>query len=78
MAVTVSIIIPAYNSGSRIANCLDACLGQEGVSDIDYEVIVVDNGSTDRTRDVVKEYTEKYANITLETEDKKSSYAARN
>jgi len=46
----VSIIIPTYNEEEYIANCLIAIQNQDFE---DYEVIVVDNGSTDKTKDVV-------------------------
>ena len=46
----VSIIIPAFNEEEYIANCLIAIQNQDFE---DYEVIVVDNGSTDKTKDVV-------------------------
>jgi len=43
----VSVIIPAYNAESTVAAALDALARQD--FDGDYEVIVVDDGSTDRT-----------------------------
>ncbi len=44
----VSIVVTAYNYARYIDECLDSCLGQQGTT-IDYEVIVVDDGSTDDT-----------------------------
>lgn len=44
----VSIVITAYNYDQFIDECLDSCLGQKCTS-LDYEVIVVDDGSTDGT-----------------------------
>ena len=44
----VSIIVTAYNYDRFIDECLDSCLGQQGTS-LNYEVIVVDDGSTDNT-----------------------------
>jgi glycosyltransferase involved in cell wall biosynthesis len=46
---TFSIIIPAYNEEKNIASCLDSINGIDYPRD-KYEVIVVDNGSTDSTR----------------------------
>lgn len=47
----VSIIVPAYNSATTLAECLRACLNQ---THADTEVIVVDDGSTDDTHAVVE------------------------
>ena len=52
----VSIIIPTYNEEEYIANCLIAIQNQDFE---DYEVIVVDDGSTDNTKDVVSFYRDK-------------------
>jgi len=46
----VSVIVPAYNAEHFIARTIASALHQEGV---DLEVVVVDDGSTDRTKDVV-------------------------
>jgi glycosyltransferase involved in cell wall biosynthesis len=43
---TISIIIPAFNAGDTLVKCLRGVLAQE---DDDYEVIVVDDGSSDAT-----------------------------
>lgn len=48
-----SIIIPAYNAQKTLAECLAACLGQDYP---DFEVIVVDDGSTDSTSDVAQQF----------------------
>ena len=50
----ISIIIPTFNGAPRIGRCLDALLAQAGGRDI--EIIVVNDGSTDNTVDVVKRY----------------------
>jgi len=44
----VSIVVTAYNYAQYIDECLDSCLFQKGTS-LEYEVIVVDDGSTDYT-----------------------------
>lgn len=49
--VVLSVVIPALNEEKFIGHCLSALAGQTLGSD-KFEVIVVDNGSTDRTREV--------------------------
>ena len=51
----ISIIIPAYNAGAYIGRALDSIVSQ---SFVDFEIIVVDDGSTDNTRDVVSTYSD--------------------
>ena len=55
----ISVVIPVYNSEDTIAESLSAILNQEDhqVGD-DYEIIVVNDGSTDRTREIVEGFSE--------------------
>ena len=48
-----SVIVPAYNASKTIEACLNALIHQS-VHTMDYEVIVVDDGSTDTTGDIIK------------------------
>jgi glycosyltransferase involved in cell wall biosynthesis len=52
----VSVIIPAYNSVPYISSAIDSALNQ---TYRDYEVIVVDDGSTDKTAEVIASYSSK-------------------
>ena len=49
----LSIIIPLYNCAPYIGTCLDSIL-QQGLAEYEYEVIVVDDGSTDGGADLVR------------------------
>jgi cellulose synthase/poly-beta-1,6-N-acetylglucosamine synthase-like glycosyltransferase len=51
----VSIIIPAYNAEKTIKQCLESIMNQDYADD--YEVIVVDDGSTDSTPRIVSEFS---------------------
>jgi peptidoglycan/xylan/chitin deacetylase (PgdA/CDA1 family) len=49
----ISIVIPALNEERNIRECLESLLKQDYAGD--YEIIVADNGSTDRTAEIVRE-----------------------
>jgi dolichyl-phosphate beta-glucosyltransferase len=53
-----SIIIPAYNEGARLGKTLDRVLAYVSDQRWDAEVIVVNDGSRDRTADLVREYAQ--------------------
>ena len=52
----VSIIIPTFNGGRRLGACLDALLPQ--ATRRNAEILIVNDGSTDNTLDVVQRYAE--------------------
>lgn len=60
----VSVICPIYNEEKYIAKCINSILSQDYPKD-DLEIIFVDGMSTDRTREIVKGYIEKYPFIRL-------------
>ncbi|HIH26704.1 MAG TPA: glycosyltransferase, partial [Methanoregulaceae archaeon] len=47
----ISVVVPAYNEEQNIRACLES-LERQTVSRDQYEVIVVDGGSKDRTREI--------------------------
>jgi glycosyltransferase involved in cell wall biosynthesis len=49
----VSIIVPARNEEASLGNCLQSLAAQAGVA---FEIIVVDDGSTDRTREIAQSF----------------------
>lgn len=69
----VSIIIPAYNVEKYIERCLETVLNQK--TEYKYEVICVNDGSTDKTYDILKKYEER---INLISTENKGPGAARN
>ncbi|MEO1055265.1 MAG: glycosyltransferase family 2 protein [Bacteroidota bacterium] len=52
----LSIIIPAYNEGRTITQILDKVKGVELIEDITKQIIIVDDCSSDNTREVIAEY----------------------
>ena len=61
---TVSVIIPCYNEEKFIGKCLDSVLGNDYPREL-YEISIVDGMSQDKTREILKEYTDNYDNIKL-------------
>jgi len=64
-AVTVSIVIPAYNEGSRLPKTFPSIMRYMESLGIPYEVIVVDDGSTDETGRMVLEMAPANPRVTL-------------
>ena len=58
----VSVIIPSYNAADYIAQTLESVLAQTLT---DIEVIVVDDGSTDNTRNIVADFANKDPRLML-------------
>jgi cellulose synthase/poly-beta-1,6-N-acetylglucosamine synthase-like glycosyltransferase len=54
-----SIIVPAYNSEKTLSACFES-LADQSVSEANYEIIVVDDGSTDDTSKITKRFNVKY------------------
>ncbi len=74
---SVSVIIPCFNEERYIGPCLDSLL--ENKHQLDFlEILVVDGGSTDRTREIVSEYAERHPLIRLLDNPRKSPPAALN
>lgn len=53
----ISIVIPVYNGERYLAECIDSCLEQTYE---DYEVVIVNDGSTDGTEQLILNYQKKY------------------
>jgi len=68
----VSVIIPTYNRAQMLVECLESVISQTFT---DYEVIVIDDGSTDDTGELVKPYLDRIEYIKHEN---KGNAAARN
>lgn len=58
----LSIIIPAYNAEKTIADCIHSI---ERKNKVDFEIVVVNDGSTDRTEDICRGLAQQYSNINL-------------
>ncbi len=71
----VSVIIPVYNVEKYLRECLDSVLGQ---TLRDIEVICVDDGSTDSSLDILREYRAADNRVSIYTQKNRGAGAARN
>lgn len=69
----ISVIVPVFNQARRLGDCLDALLRQD-VPAGSFEVIVVDNGSSDESMTVARQRPA----VRVLSESRRSAYVARN
>jgi len=74
---SVTVIVPVRNEERHIGNTLDQLLAQEREG-ISAEILVVDGRSTDNTREVVQQYSERYPEVRLLDNPQRLSSSARN
>lgn len=73
--IKVSVIIPVYNTEKYLEECLDSVINQT-LNEI--EIICIDDGSTDNSADVLKEFAKKDARIRIYSQNNKGQGATRN
>lgn len=74
----LSIVIPAYNASKTLPRCM-ASIFAVGLEETDFEVIAVDDSSTDNTLELLQGYSERHSNIkVLHQKVNKRQGAARN
>lgn len=72
----ISVIVATYNRSEVLRKSLKGMRDQAYPSD--YEIIVVDDGSTDNTKEVLEEYSEKFQKVKFFSQENKGPAAARN
>ncbi len=75
MLPLISIIIPIYNIEQFLKKCLDSILSQTYPN---YEVLLINDGSTDTSEVICKEYVNKYNKFQLYTKENNGVSSARN
>lgn len=71
----LSIIIPAYNVEAFLPQCLNSIFSQDYA---DYEVLCVDDGSTDNTPELLQSYAAEHSNVRFFTQANHGMSTARN
>lgn len=72
--MSISFIIPAYNSQATLSKCLDSILRQPYDA---YEIIVINDGSTDSTQEIIKQYERLDSRVTSLYQENSGQGAAR-
>lgn len=73
--IKVSIIVPVYNVEKYLKESLDSAINQ---SLKDIEIIAINDGSTDNSLEILKEYESKYSNLKVINQENKGLSGARN
>ena len=73
----LSIVVPVYNAETYIKQCLDSLLEQDTEQE-KYEIICINDGSTDDSLRILEEYAKKYDNIRLIDKQNEGVSVARN
>ena len=73
----LSILIPMYNAQDYIGNCIDSLLHQN-LSKDDYEIIVMDDGSSDESVKIIEDYQKEHKHIRLYKASNSGAYSTRN
>lgn len=73
----LSIVIPVYNTEAYLARCLDSCLSQDIPAE-DYEIVVVNDGSTDGSLAIAEKYASDHGNIRIVSQANAGLSCARN
>jgi glycosyltransferase involved in cell wall biosynthesis len=58
----ISIILPVYNAKNTIKRCIDSIIQQ---TEKDWKLVVINDGSTDGTKDILNYYEDKFENISI-------------
>ena len=73
----LSIIIPVYNVENYVETCIES-LYKQGISEYEFEVILINDGSTDNSLSIIQKYEKQYSNITIINQKNQGLSATRN
>lgn len=73
--ILLSIIIPVFNTELYLEECLESILNQ-GLNS--YEILIINDGSTDSSKDIILEYTDRYPFIKYFEQENSGQGTARN
>ena len=70
----LSFIVPVFNTEAYLSQCLDSLLAQ---APVDYEIICVNDGSTDGSADILASYARSHPNLVVIHQPNSGVAAAR-
>ncbi|HSG30090.1 MAG TPA: glycosyltransferase family 2 protein [Thermodesulfobacteriota bacterium] len=73
---SISVVLPAFNEEENIGYTIQNCVDYMQVNNYDYEVIVVNDGSSDNTKDIVQKAKTDNSNVVLVDHDINKGYGA--
>ena len=73
----LSIIVPVYNAAPWLGRCLDSRLDQ-GLDGDAYEILLIDDGSTDASPDICRQYAAAHSGIQVFRQENSGQWTARN
>ncbi|MCA9112723.1 MAG: glycosyltransferase, partial [Planctomycetaceae bacterium] len=75
-SLSLSVIIPAWNEEAVIAQAIDEAINALSSLGLSHELIIVDDGSTDQTAEIVQAACQKYPQLFLVKHDENRGYGA--
>lgn len=75
--IQLSIIIPVYNTSKFLPRCIESCL-EQNIAPGEYEIIAIDDGSTDNSLAILRSYEKKHENIRVFFQKNQKQGTARN
>ncbi|PIA77478.1 hypothetical protein BFR04_08530 [Gaetbulibacter sp. 4G1] len=73
----LSVLIPVYNAENYIYRCLESLISQD-ISKSDYEIVIVNDGSTDRSLEIIEDISKKNVNIFVFSQKNRGTVFTRN
>ena len=74
--ISLSTVLPAHNEAENIQNTVESCVGYLENNVTSYEIIVVNDGSLDNTKEIVEDLALKNANIVLVNHEVNKGYGS--
>lgn len=75
--IKISLILPAYNTSEYLEKCVESCV-EQNIPSSDYEIIIVNDGSTDCTLSIAEKLKKRYSNIVILNQKNQGLSMARN